>query len=508
MEVNKKRIVVNTLFLYGKTLITIILSFMSTRLILEGLGVEDFGIYGTVGGAIVMLESLNGAMAQATQRYMNYAEGKGEKDHLILIFNNTMLLHIIIGVLILLAMAAIYYPLFNGIFNIPSERIEASKYIYMFLAVSTFFTIVSVPYDAVITAHEDFLYYSIVNIIVAFLKLGAALAVIYYLHDRLILYGFIMAAIAIVNMIIMLIYCHKKYGECCFAFQKNVDITLIKEIGAFAGWNFVGSFAGMAGNHGSTILMNHFFGPILITAKNIGDQICTQVAVLTNNMTKALNPVIVKSEGGGDRQGMIRLSFYSCRFSFLLYLLLAIPFLLNTESLLALWLKNVPDWAVLFCQLQVLRTLFEQISNPLRMSLMAQGSIKFINIIDLILSIVTFFLLWFLYSIGYSAQWHYYISIFLMVFVAGGVRVYLCYYYCEMKIIDYFYAVITPSVFVTIVSFLVALILQNLILSWHAVIIASVEVLLLMIVDFIFGLNKNERKLIVSKAKSYISKIM
>lgn len=497
--VNRKRIVVNTFFLYAKTLITMAISFISTRIILEGLGATDFGIYGTVGGAIVMLEALNGAMTQATQRFLNYAEGKGDKEHLIGIFNNTVLLHIGLGIVIVVLLVALYYPLFNGIFNIPGDRMEAAKYIYLFLAVSAFFTIITVPYDAMINAHENFLYYSIVGIVVALLKLGAAFIIVYYMNDRLILYGLLMAAIAIINMIIMRVYCKLKYEECHFQPKKYANAATSKEIGIFAGWNFVGAFANMAGNHGSTILMNHFFGPILIAAKNIGDQICTQVALLTYNMTKALNPVIVKSEGNGDRQTMIALSYKSCRFSFLLYLVLAVPFIYNTEPLLAIWLKKVPEWAVLFCQLQVIRTLFEQLFTPLRMSLMAQGSVKQVNLIDLILGMLTFLLLWILYENGLPAQWHYYISIFILVFISGAVKVHLCKKICDMKVNDYMMGVVWPCTLVMIISVVTTQLLQGAMDRYHVLLVVTIQVVTLFVLEALFGLTKSERTAIFSK---------
>lgn len=499
---NRKRIIVNTFFLYTKTLITMLISFISTRIVLDGLGASDFGIYGTVGGAIVMLDSLNGAMTQATQRYMNYAEGKGEKEHLVLIFNNTVLLHIALGLIIVLLMAAIYYPLFNGIFNIPENRMDAAKYIYMFLALSTFFTITTVPYDAMINAHENFLYYSIVGIFVALLKLGTAIAVIHYFHDRLVLYGFLMAIISIVNMAVMRIYCKIKYKECFFQPSKYFNSSTVKEIGGFAGWNFVSAFANIAGNHGSTILMNHFFGPILIAAKNIGDQICSQVAVLTDNMTKALNPVIVKSEGNGDRQTMINLSYLSCRFSFLLYLLLAIPFVFNTEPLLAIWLKDVPNWAVLFCQLQVVRTLFEQFFTPLRMSLLAQGSVKQVSLVDLLLGVLTFLILCLLYQIGFPAQWHYYVSIILLVFISGALKVYLCGAFCDMKTYDYYKHVILPCISVTFVSIISCWIIQSALINRNVLLIVSIEVLMSGGIELLLGLTKTERQLIIRKINS------
>lgn len=483
-----------------------LIALYSTRLVLGGLGNVDFGIYGTVGGAIAMLESLNLAMAQATQRFMNYAEGEGSNHKLIGIFNNTVLLHIIIGLTIVLFMVILFVPLFNGGFSIPEERVEAAKYIYIFLVVSTFFTITTVPYDAIINAHEDFLYYSVVGIIIALLKLVAAIVVVNYMRDRLILYGFLMASIAIINMIIMRIYCKKKYTECVFKPTKYGNRTIMKELGVFAGWNFVGAFSNMAGNHGSTILMNHYFGPIFITAKSIGDQICSQVAVLTNNMTKALNPVIVKSEGSGNRSSMLNLTYLSCRFSYLLYLLLAIPFLFNTEYLLQIWLKDVPEWAVLFCQLQVIRTLLEQLFSPIRTSLMAQGSVKQINLFDLVLSISTFGILLVLYGFGMSAQWHYYISILLLVIISGLYKLYMCVRKCNMSYIDYSKMVMAPSFLTTIIIMLFVFILGF--FNLNQICSLLIVFLLTSICIFIFGLSKTEKNFITSRTNKFITKLM
>ena len=496
--INRKRIVLNTFFLYAKTLITMIISFVSTRLVLDGLGTTDYGIYGTVGGAIVMLETLNIAMTQATQRFMNYAEGKGERDHLLFIFNNTVLLHLGLGVIVIFLMFLLYFPLFGGVFNIPVERMEAAKFIYFFLALSAFFSIITVPYDALINAHENFLYYSIAGIVVAFLKLGAALLVVHFMSDRLILYGLLMATIAVLNMLIMRVFCRFKYEECRFAPRKYASAATAKEIGVFAGWNFVGAFANMAGNHGSTILMNHFFGPILIAAKNIGDQICAQVAILTSNMTKALNPVIVKSEGSGDRKTMVELSYKSCRFSFLLYLVLAIPFMYNTEPLLAIWLKEVPDWAVLFCQLQVTRTLFEQLFTPLRLSLMAQGSVRQINLADLVLGVMTFFILWYLYKLGFAAQWHYYISIVILVFISGAIKVYLSGKLCDMQFLDYLHKVIIPCMAVLILSIFLGAGVHLLLNQCNVLIIVFLQVVVLFLIGIFFGLSQSERSLLLS----------
>lgn len=230
----------------------------STRIVITTLGQQDYGVYGIVGGVIAMLAYLNIAMSQATQRFMNYAEGMQDEERVLSIFTNTVVLHIVIGIFLVLLMCLLYYPFFHGILNIAPNRVFAAKCIYGFFAISTFATIITVPYEALINAHEDFLYYSVVGVLDSVLKLIAACVLMVYDGDRLILYGALIAVVSIVQMIIMRVYCRKKYKECVFKFKQYSSVQVLKELGSFAIWNFIGVFSSIAGNFGSTILMNHF----------------------------------------------------------------------------------------------------------------------------------------------------------------------------------------------------------------------------------------------------------
>ena len=501
IQVSKKRVVTNTFLLYGKTFVCLIISLYSTRLVLNALGELDYGIYGTVGGAIAMLSVLNLAMTSATQRFMNYAEGGDDKEHLILIFNNTVLLHIGLGIVIVLLMSIIFNPLFDGVFNIPDDRIIAAKFIYLCLAISTFFSIISVPYEAAINAHEDFLYYSVVGIVVAVLKLIAAIIVAFYIQDRLILYGLLMAVIEVINLMIMRIYCRTKYKECFFSPRRYASKEVAREIGIFSGWNFIGALAQMAGNHGSNILMNHFFGAAIIASKNIGDQISTQVSVLASNMTKALTPAIGKSEGGGNHIQMINLSFKSGRFGVLLYLVLAIPFIYNAEPLLGLWLKKIPDWAVLFCKLQVFRVLMEQLFGALGTMLIAQGTIRQINILNLLLGIITFFVIWGAYSLNFGAKYHYYISIGILVLVSGIAKAFLCRKYCGMSISFFIREVVLRCFLVSVIAIFMCEMSKPLLYDMHVLIVVCIQVCAISLIEFFIGLTKEERQLLFEKAR-------
>ena len=252
----------------------------------------------------------------------------------------------------------------------------------------------------------------------------------------------------------------------------------------------------MAGNHGSTILMNHYFGPIAITAKNLGDQISEQVNLITTNMTKALNPVIMKSEGSGNRQKMLNLTYISCRFSFLLYLVIAVPFLFNTNALLELWLNNIPQFAVIFCQWQVIRTLFEQLFVPLKTTLIAQGDIKQINIIDLTLGILTFCILLILYNLGFQAIWHYYISIAIMVIVEGCLKLFICKNKCGLNISYYAKKVIIKSNLAMLICVTVAYGLFRLVNLETGLLATLIIMATTLVIIIAFGLMHEERRIL------------
>ncbi len=490
VQVNSKRIIKNTIFLYTKTILSTIVIFLSTRIVLNALGEVDYGVYGVVGGVIAMLGYINIAMASATQRFMNLAEGAENKERSKTIFNNAIILHLCIGVAVVIVLELLYYWMFHGILNIPEERIDAAKIVYHMMVVSTFFTMITVPYEALINAHEDFLFYSIIGIIDSLLRLAVAYVIVYYTSDKLVLYGLLLAMISISMMIAKRIFCRRKYEECTTQLRQYGNKKTIKEISSFAGWNFVGVFASMAGNYGSTILMNHFFGAIVIAAKNIGDQIGGQLSILTSNLTSALTPSIIKSEGGGERKQMVILSLASCRLGFLLYSSLAIPFLFKSEYILGLWLKHLPEWTVLFCQLQVLRTLIEQLFSPLKTMLIAEGSIKSINIVDLILGILTFAVLLILYIVGLPAYWHYVISIILMVLVEAFMKFYYCRRFCGLTVNDFISEVLVKSLLSVVLTIVTCIIILT--ICSHDFLTVCLMVLASFICIALMGLSKRE----------------
>ena len=243
-----KSVVKNTIYLNIKSAVTTIISLFTTRIVLNALGVDDFGVYGVVAGSVAMLGMFNSALTVSTQRFINFALGKEEQLEQKKIFNNAILLHIGLGLLIVVAIEALYYPMFHGILNIPEDSVPVAKLLYQLMCATTFFTIITIPYEAMINAHEDFLYYSVVGIIESVLKLATALIIVWVSSGRLLIYGVLLAVISVIMMISMRVYCKVKYSECVFSPKAYYDKVILKQLTSFAGWRFIGVFANFFDN--------------------------------------------------------------------------------------------------------------------------------------------------------------------------------------------------------------------------------------------------------------------
>jgi O-antigen/teichoic acid export membrane protein len=493
------RIILNTGILYARMGITIFISLYTTRLILNALGVGDFGIFSIVGGMIGMLSFLSTAMASTTQRFMSYFEGSGDKEKLKHIFNVSIILHFFIALMMGIILLIAGYFFFNGILNIPADRMSAARIVYYFMILSVLFTVITAPYDAVLNAHENMMYYAIVGIVESILKLAVAFIVVYTLSDKLIVYGAFMAGISLLVMIIMRMYCHKKYEECKFLPKIYYDKSLMKEMTQFTGWNFIGNMAVLVGNHGNVILINHFFGIVVSAAIGIAIQVQGQLMSLSNNMIKALNPVIVKKEGEGNRTSMLHFSLIGCKYSFLLMAFLSIPFIIETPVILKLWLKQVPEWTTLFVRLILIWTLLEQFTRAIEIAMSAQGNIKGLKISCFILCLLPLPILYILFTLHFPPYWMYIISIVSMVFGLTGFKLYLCQKHCNLKISELFVKVVYPCIivftFVVGIGFLPSLFLEEgLVRLLFCFILSTIA---LICTSILFALSTEERQFFI-----------
>ena len=506
-----KRVIKNTGFLYIKMGITVFVSLYTTRLILASLGSSDFGIFNVVGGAIGMLGFLNSTLANATQRFMSYAEGEGNIDKKKKIFNVSISLHLIIAGITGLILLSIMPFLFDSVLNIEPNRIVAAKIVYSSLIISTLLTIINVPYDAVMNAHENMLYYSIIGVFESFLRLAIAFACVYSSSDKLIVYGVLMACIPFVTLSIMKVYCHKKYGECVLQPRKYWDLKLVKTIASFSGWNFLTAISSLFTAQGMGLVLNHFYGTKLNAAQGVANQLNGQLSSFSITMLKALNPVIVKNAGAKDVESMNKITLAGCKFSAMLIMFFAIPFMIEMNFIMGIWLKAVPQWATTFCVLQLVQTIICQMANPAATAVYAQGDIKWYAIFKSMMNIMPLILTYISFSLGASPIWLY---IPMIAFWAIGGDVIIITYAkkkCGLLTSDYFKSVISPIIIVGTSMLIIGFIPKTFIHESLVRLIITVTLtsIVLIITCYMWGLNKSEKQIVKSafhklKNKNYV----
>ena len=475
-----------------------------TRIVLRTLGADDFGIYDVVGGAISMLGFLNTSMASTVQRFLNNAQGKNDEVLQKQVYNVGVVFHVSIAIIVVLVLGALFFILFNGILNIHPERVDAAKIVYLCLVVSTFFNIITVPYDASINAHEDLLTYSIIGIIDIFLKLGVAIAIVRTSMDRLVLYAMLMMIVPIATYTMMKVWSTRMYKECKLSIKQYYDHNVAKEMLSFSGWALLGTSSNLVGNYGNSIVLNHFFGTVLNAVMGIANQFQGMLLVLSSGMLRSINPVIYKS-GATDPHRLMYYSFKGCKYSFLLLAIFAIPVIIETPFVLFIWLGDVPEWAVLFVRLQLIRCLLEQLTSTLNKSLESISRIKELNIYTFILNLAPIVVLSIIYSIGCKPYWHYIIAIFFMVVLSGIVKIYYNVKFCNMNMAMYIKHVLTPCILITAISFCVAWLMELLLPSNQ---LCSLVIIALtcasVILTTVLVMDKDEKQVLINFVRNRI----
>ncbi len=374
ISANNKRIAKNTLLLYSRMLLIMAVTLYTSRVVLATLGVEDFGIYNVVGGVVAMFGVISGSLSAAISRFITYELGKGNKDRLRIVFSSSVLIQtgLALVIFILAEFAGVWF--LNNKMNIPSERLDAANWVLQCSIFTFMVNLISVPYNAAIIAHERMKAFAYVSILEAVLKLVVVFVLYISLFDKLKIYAVLLVSVAITIRFIYGYYCKKRFEECTFHFV--YDKNVLKDIGGFAGWNFIGSSSGILRDQGGNILINMFCGPAVNAARGIASQVHTAVYGFITNFMTALNPQITKSYAVGNREYLMFLLFQGARFSFYLLLLLSLPIILNTHYILDLWLTTVPEHTVNFVRLVLIFALSESISQPLITAQNATGKIR------------------------------------------------------------------------------------------------------------------------------------
>lgn len=490
--INNKRIAKNTLLLYLRMLLMMAVSLYTSRIVLNALGIEDYGIYNVVGGVVTMFSFLNGTMAASTQRYLSYALGKQDDKLLQDTFSQTINLHILIALSIVLLGEGIGLWFVTHHLVIPAERMDAAIWAFHCSLFCFFFNVIQVPYNAMIIAQERMNVYAYFSIVEALLKLGVALIITYLCIDKLELYAGLLLGVSCFTLILYGGYCRLKYQTKLRLFW---DKVLCRNLIGFSGWNLSAQIAYMARTQGINILLNMSFGPTLNAARGIAVQVSGAITSFVSNFQLAANPQIIKSYAQGDIGGMRNLIYNSSKFSFLLLSMLVIPFYLECEFILTLWLKTVPDYAVIFTKLVLISMLVDTMSGTLVYGALATGKIRNYQLILSLLFLFNPILVYVLFKSGFRPSTAYIVEIIFNAFALGA-RLYFLYKLVGISVRLYANKVIKTGLLVLLVSSLITYFIQQTMSEsiFRILGVTITSILAITVLGYLIGLNKNEKQ--------------
>ena len=373
------RIAKNTLMLYIRMLFLMLVGLYTSRVVLSALGESDFGIYGVVGGVVAMFTIISGSLSAAITRFITFEMGKGPDGRLPAVFSSAVTIQIMLALIVLIIAEPAGIWFIENKLNIPAGRTDAAHWVYQFSLLTFVINIVSVPYNASIIAHEKMSAFAAIGIFEGVAKLGVAFLIVRSPVDRLVYYAFLMCLVAVSVRFAYTVYCRRHFDECRYSFVW--DGKLLRQMSAFAGWNFIGVASGALRDHGGNILINIFSGPAANAARAVSVQLGGAVQSFVTNFMTAVNPQITKSYAAQERDYTMRLVFRSSRYAYFLLFIIALPVLLQTPFILDIWLGDAPERSSNFVRLALVLSLSECISNPLITLMLATGRIRNYQII-------------------------------------------------------------------------------------------------------------------------------
>lgn len=492
---NNKRIVKNTSLLYIRMLLMMVVSLFTSRIILQALGIIDFGIYNVVGGIVAMLGFINSTLNTAIQRYLNFEMGNNNIENMKKVFSMSLISIYIIAILALIISETVGLWFVSTKLVIPADRYDAALIVYHFSVLTFVTNILMVPYNASIIAHEKMSIYAYISIFEVILRLLLTYLLIYINNDKLILYSILMFSVSLLIAIIYKYVCKKQFEECRFKYIW--DLSLLKKLFSFSGWMLFGTIANISCNQGVNILINLFFGPSLNAARGVSMQVYNAINQFSVNFLTAIRPQIIKSYAQSQFNYMFKLVFISSKCSFFLLLILVTPLILNANLILNLWLNEVPQQATLFTQLILIDLLIISLNSPITYVSHAIGKIKSFQISISVIYLLTPLLTWIAYKSGAPAVYTFYILI-LCDLIGVCLRVVLLKRILNsFPIKKFFFDVLAPTSLICCLTFGFCILLnQHIILSnifTNFIFHCTINFILTLSLIYILGLSKEEK---------------
>lgn len=486
-------------------LFLMVVNLYTSRVILQALGVEDYGVYNAIAGFIAMFSMVSSAIAGAISRFITFVLGQGDKDKLKKVFSTAIIIQLTLAAIVVVLVEVVGVWFLNTHMTIPDRREVAANWVLQFALVTFVLNLWSTPYNAALIAHEKMAAFAYIGIFEGVANLIIAFMVMYSPFDRLIVYGAFICLIALITRMIYNGYCKKHFDECIFKW--TFDYNLFKEMFSFAGWNFIGSISGLLRDQGINILFNVFCGPIINAARGLAIQVQTAVFKFSSNFYVAVQPQITKSYASDNVDESHDLVLRSSRFAFLLLTALIVPLITETDFILQLWLKEVPAHTTAFVQIILLCTLIDSLSTPLIYLMLATGNIKRYQIVVGLFNFINFPVAWIILYCGGSPE----LAQLSIIFFSLGaliLRISMLRPLTHFPVRDFMVSTVSRCLFIVTICFIVSLTisqkmdngLSRFILNF------SVTELTLGILLLTIGLNTGEKKFIFEKVNAFINK--
>lgn len=501
---NNKRIAKNTLLLYVRMLLLMVISLYTSRVVLNALGVDDYGIYNVVGGIVVLLAFLNNAMAGSTQRFLNFEMGTQDSDALRRVFSTSIHIHVIVAFVVLILGETIGLWFLNTHMNIPELRITAANYVYQFSLITCVANFLSVPFNATIIAHERMSAFAYISILEGVLKLSVAIAVYYAPFDKLIFYGSLMLFVGLINNSCYATYAFRHFAECR-GVSRRINKDKMREMLSFSGWTIFGNLGYILHTQGIAIIINMFFTVAVNAAQGIANQVNGVVQQFLSNFLLALNPQLVKSYASGDIEAMHKLIIRGCKFAFCLVAFFVVPLVIETPTILKTWLGIVPEYTIIFVRMVLLILLVNSLTGILSTSKGATGNIKIYQITLTTIGAFHLPLVCGAFALGYGPEYSMYVYLVIVIILQILRALFVCNSLHLSKRLLFSEVAVRCSLVLLISSVLPTLLHLYLPVSLiTSIIICIAGMLSVTITSLFIALTPHEREVVYS----YVGKVM
>ena len=502
-----KQIAKNTLFLYFRMLFIMCISLYTSRVILEALGVPDYGVYNVVGGFVAMFALISSSLTGACTRFLNFEMGKGTDSQLRMVFSTSLTVHIILACIIAVLCESFGVWYVNNKMVIPESRLIAANWVFQISVLNFCVNLITVPFNAAIIAHEKMSTFAYVSIFEGVSRLFICFLVMWTSFDHLIAYALLYMLVQVSVMIMYQVYCYRNFNECHYRF--SIDKQLTKHMFSYSGWHIFGNSASILNRQGVDLVLNLFCGTILNAAKGISNQVMNAVASFASNFMIALNPQITKSYAKGDYEYMLSLLYRGSRFSYYLLFFLSFPILLNTDYIMHIWLKNVPEYAVQLAQLSLVASMIASLSNPLVTAQNATGNVRNYQIVVGGLQLCNLPLCYVALYMGFSPLSVMVVAIIVEILSLIARLIIIPIYIKSFSSVEYIRQVVLKILMVTIVASVIPLIFSKFLTEGFIsfVLVSLVCCISSLLSILMIGCTKTEKQIIYNQLDRFLKMV-